>query len=100
MRTPHVLLIQWDGFVVNPSAWSDEFLDFDYVGARWGWPTDGHTIVLDGTGPTRILDAKGEPLAQIDIAAESLGSSRYVVADHDGVWVIDSVLGATLVGHD
>src|SRR6266496_3622204 len=24
--TPHVLLIQWDGYVVHPEAWRDEFL--------------------------------------------------------------------------
>ena len=33
--TEYVLLIQWDGYVVNPSGWSDEFLLFDYIGARW-----------------------------------------------------------------
>ncbi|MBX3634070.1 MAG: hypothetical protein KF683_01505 [Rubrivivax sp.] len=33
--TPHVLVTQWDGFVVDPSAWRPEFLDFDYVGAVW-----------------------------------------------------------------
>lgn len=33
--TEYVLLIQWDGYVVNPAAWSDEFLLFDYIGARW-----------------------------------------------------------------
>ncbi len=33
--TEYVLLAQWDGYVVNPAAWSPEFLLFDYVGARW-----------------------------------------------------------------
>lgn len=33
--TEYVLLIQWDGYVVDPGRWSDEFLLFDYVGARW-----------------------------------------------------------------
>ena len=33
--TEYVLLIQWDGYVVNPDAWSEEFLLFDYIGARW-----------------------------------------------------------------
>ncbi|MGZ9234681.1 MAG: DUF5672 family protein, partial [Anaerolineales bacterium] len=27
IETEHVLLIQWDGYVVNPAAWSDDFLD-------------------------------------------------------------------------
>lgn len=33
--TSHVLVTQWDGFVVHPEAWTDEFLQFDYVGAVW-----------------------------------------------------------------
>jgi len=35
--TAHVLLMQWDGFVVNPDAWRDEFLACDYLGAKWFW---------------------------------------------------------------
>jgi hypothetical protein len=31
--TDYVLLIQHDGFVLNPYSWSDEFLNYDYVGA-------------------------------------------------------------------
>lgn len=36
IKTSHVLIIQWDGFVIRPEAWSDEFLKYDYVGAPWG----------------------------------------------------------------
>lgn len=35
--TPHVLLIQWDGYVVDADAWRDEFLACDYIGAKWSW---------------------------------------------------------------
>jgi hypothetical protein len=35
IHTSHVLVTQWDGFVVDASAWSDEFLAFDYIGAVW-----------------------------------------------------------------
>jgi len=35
IETSHVLVTQWDGFVVDPRAWSDEFLAHDYVGAVW-----------------------------------------------------------------
>lgn len=31
----HVLTISWDGFIVNPNAWKDYFLEFDYIGAPW-----------------------------------------------------------------
>src|SRR5437773_4293751 len=32
VETAHVLLIQWDGYVINASAWREEFLAFDYIG--------------------------------------------------------------------
>lgn len=35
IATSHVLVTQWDGFVVHPAAWTDEFLEFDYIGAVW-----------------------------------------------------------------
>jgi tetratricopeptide (TPR) repeat protein len=37
IETAHVLLIQWDGYVLNPGAWRDEFLACDYIGAKWFW---------------------------------------------------------------
>ena len=30
-----MLVVQWDGFVLHPDCWSDEFLDYDYIGAIW-----------------------------------------------------------------
>lgn len=32
VRTSHVLVIQYDGFVLNPGAWDPAFLDYDYIG--------------------------------------------------------------------
>ena len=37
VETAHVLLIQWDGYVINPASWRDEFLACDYIGAKWFW---------------------------------------------------------------
>ena len=34
--TKHCLLIQWDGFVINPELWEHSFLAYDYIGAPWG----------------------------------------------------------------
>jgi hypothetical protein len=61
--TSHVLLIQWDGFVVNPAAWSEAFLDYDYIGAPWSWPTDSHTVGNGGFSlrSKRLLEAGGDP---------------------------------------
>jgi hypothetical protein len=35
IRSSHVLVTQWDGFVVEPAAWRQEFLLHDYIGAVW-----------------------------------------------------------------
>lgn len=39
-ETDFVLVIQWDGYVINPGAWTDEFLQYDYIGAPWHFRTD------------------------------------------------------------
>jgi Protein of unknown function (DUF5672) len=33
IETDFVLVVQFDGFVINPGAWTDEFLNYDYIGA-------------------------------------------------------------------
>ena len=33
--TEYVLVFQWDGFILNPNAWDDEYLKYDYIGAPW-----------------------------------------------------------------
>ena len=38
IETKFCLIIQWDGFVINPTAWTDEFLAYDYIGAPWPLP--------------------------------------------------------------
>ncbi|SAK53814.1 hypothetical protein AWB75_01872 [Caballeronia catudaia] len=55
IHTPWVLLIQWDGYVVDPSAWRAEFFDYDYIGARWPWCEDGMSV---GNGGFSLRSAK------------------------------------------
>lgn len=31
----HVLVVQWDSFILDPGAWDAAFLDYDYIGAPW-----------------------------------------------------------------
>lgn len=33
--TDFVLIVQWDGFVVDPLCWDPVFLEYDYIGAPW-----------------------------------------------------------------
>ena len=41
--TDFVLIIQNDGYVINPHLWTDEFLNYDYIGAPW-WYSDGYNV--------------------------------------------------------
>jgi hypothetical protein len=35
IKTDYALIIQFDGFVINPSSFNDFFYKFDYIGAPW-----------------------------------------------------------------
>jgi hypothetical protein len=61
--TEFALLVQWDGFVVNAQAWSDDFLDHDYIGAKWIFHDDGHTVGNGGFSlrSKRLLEALRDP---------------------------------------
>jgi tetratricopeptide (TPR) repeat protein len=63
IETKHVLLIQWDGYVVSPAAWSNDFLDHDYIGARWGFRKDAHNVGNGGFSlrSRRLLEALQDP---------------------------------------
>lgn len=67
VNTPHVLIIQYDGFILNPEAWSDAFLDYDYIGAPWlirnshirnGWPQELLGKYLVGGGGFSLRSKK------------------------------------------
>jgi hypothetical protein len=35
VETEYVLIVQYDGFILNSKVWTDEFLKYDYIGAPW-----------------------------------------------------------------
>ena len=38
--TEYALVVQNDGYVVNPTVWTNAFLEYDYIGALWPIPGD------------------------------------------------------------
>jgi Flp pilus assembly protein TadD len=70
--TPHVLLIQWDGYVINPAAWKDEFLSCDYIGAKWFWHADAHRVGNGGFSlrSRKLLNALQDPRVELDGAED------------------------------
>jgi hypothetical protein len=35
IKSDFCLIVQTDGFILNPHKWQEKFLDFDYIGAPW-----------------------------------------------------------------
>jgi hypothetical protein len=45
VETPFALVFQYDGFVLNPASWRDEFRAYDYIGAPLSnWPDEGRPV--------------------------------------------------------
>ncbi|MGC1459592.1 MAG: DUF5672 family protein [Steroidobacteraceae bacterium] len=44
VSTPAALIIQWDGYVLDPCRWLPDFMQYDYVGAEWPWHGDRMTV--------------------------------------------------------
>jgi len=40
IETDYIILIHSDGFIVNPQCWTNQFLEYDYIGAPWPLPKD------------------------------------------------------------
>ena len=62
VKGTHVLVIQWDSFVIHPELWSNDFLAYDYIGPVW--PHHPNTPVGNGGFSLRsrkLLEAIKKP---------------------------------------
>jgi hypothetical protein len=52
IETAHLLICQWDGFIVDTTCWDAEFLKYDYIGACWplSWPHIPPTMQVGNGG--------------------------------------------------
>ncbi|MDO9236552.1 MAG: DUF5672 family protein [Aquabacterium sp.] len=59
LDTSHMLIVQWDGYVIDPTMWRDDYLAMDYIGAVWPQFKDGHRVGNGGFSlrSRRLLDA-------------------------------------------
>jgi hypothetical protein len=59
INTAHSLYIQWDGIANDSTKWTDDFLNYDYIGAVWPWEQEGKNVGNGGFSlrSKRLLDA-------------------------------------------
>ncbi len=73
-NTSHVLTIHADGYIVRPEAWDDEWLQYDYIGASWGYK-DGRN---NGNGGFSLRSKKlCKILAEQDIDKQFIHPEDY-----------------------
>lgn len=82
------LHIHHDAFVLNPNAWTNEFLNYDYVGAPWPWE---HGYLVGNGGFTLRSKRYVESTAAI---ATDHKIERFAPEDHEfirrrGQWLED-----------
>jgi Protein of unknown function (DUF5672) len=88
-----VLVVQWDGYVVDPKAWTNEFLRYDYIGAPgFSSAKGGEKVWVVGNGgfslrSRRLLDAVSKLPAIMGIAEDRLICEvfRDTIVREDGV---------------
>lgn len=57
--TDFAFLFHADGYPINPKAWQDRFLDFDYIGAPWPLPNDNYSYRTQGGEVIRVGNSVG-----------------------------------------
>ena len=106
--TAHVLLVQWDGYVVNPAAWRAEFLDYDYIGATWFWHDDSMRVGNGGFSlrSRKLLSALQDPrivLTEAEDVTICRAFRPLLERDHDirfaSEALTDSAIPTALVSH-
>lgn len=81
IHTSHSLGIQWDSWVVDPTQWRDDFLEWDYIGAPW-WYKDGLNVgnggfCLRSTTLLRHVRRKRDRYPVINALDDDLFSRKY-----------------------
>lgn len=63
IATSHWLVVQWDGFVLSPASWRDDFLSYDYIGAPWTYVQGDRSVGNGGFSlrSRRLLQALADP---------------------------------------
>lgn len=44
IKTKFILIVQWDGYILDGKKWEDSFFNYDLIGAKWSWHKDNFKV--------------------------------------------------------
>jgi hypothetical protein len=44
IATKFILIVQWDGYVLDGKKWDNSFYNYDLIGAKWSWHRDSYKV--------------------------------------------------------
>jgi hypothetical protein len=67
VETEFVIFAQWDAMVFDETNWTDDFLQYDYIGAVWPWQPPGQNVGNGGFSlrSMKLLQALRYPVIQL-----------------------------------
>jgi hypothetical protein len=80
IQNDHVIISQWDGFIIDESKWTDEFLDFDYIGAVWEGHSGGFNV---GNGGFSLRSKRLFELIRKNLAHFVINSDLTIAEDEN-----------------
>ena len=81
LDTDYALFVQYDGFPVNADMWTDEYLNYDYIGAPWPWMPVGQNVGNGG------FSLRSKRLIELTDTLEP------VYDQHPSQWLEDGMIG-------
>jgi hypothetical protein len=76
--TDFVLTVEFDSCIVNPFAWTDEFFNYDYIGAPWiGFNSNMKWYYWDGTHDKDLLVGNSGFSLRSKKLCDALSSKKY-----------------------
>lgn len=85
--TDFAMFVHGDGYVINPQAWKDEFLAYDYIGAPWPLPRDEYSYRTPERELVRVgnsVSIRSRRLLQLPLSLGLEWRSYYGNTNEDG----------------
>jgi len=85
IKTEFVLVVQYDGMAANKLAWSDDYYNYDYIGAPWPdrftWIGADEKVGNGGFSlrSARLLEALRDPFIKLDTNSNRLRNEDAVI---------------------